>query len=142
MKGRFVSCGMVAIALFVPLAMVTLGSLRVPAQNDAPTSSAKTSENAFEREIMDEHCAQMGSHQMTMKETSLATADLCTTYCIDFRKTKGRYVLYNAATKMIYQLDDQQQAMFFGGRKVRVTGTYNPTTKTVHVKDIQSVGNS
>lgn len=91
---------------------------------------------------MDNDCAQMGSHDMTMKANNLATADLCTTYCLHFKKTPGKYVLYNAATKTIYQLDDQAQTDFFTARKVKVTGTYDQATKTIHVTDIKSVSAS
>jgi hypothetical protein len=92
----------------------------------------------FEGEMMDEHCAHMGGHEATMKAEKLATPELCTMYCIYFQKTPGKYVLDNSATKTIYQLDDQNQASFFGGRKVKVTGTYDAATKTIQVKDITS----
>lgn len=114
-----------------------------PAQNTGPKDQAKASGGStFEGEIMDNDCAQMGSHDMTMKAVTLATPDLCTTYCQRFKKTPGKYVLYNAATKMIYQLDNQQEASFFGARKVKVTGTYDEATKTIHVKDITSASAS
>ena len=116
----------------VLLTILPAASLRVPAQN------TKAQERAFEGEIMDEHCAQMGSHNMTMKANELATADLCTSFCIYFQKSPGKYVLFNATTRTIYQLDDQGQASFFGGRKVKVTGTYDQGKKTIHVADITS----
>ena len=117
------------IALLTTLSVV---SIRLPAQK------TKVQEATFDGEVMDEHCAQMGSHNMTMKANNLATPDLCTTFCIYFQQTPGKYVLLDATKKMIYQLDDQSQGMFFAGRTVRVTGTYDQVTKTIHVKDIKS----
>ena len=115
--------------------------LRTPAQNTGPKDQAKAG-RAFDGEIMDNDCAEMGSHAMTMTSTALSTADLCTTYCLRFKKTPGKLVLYNSATKTIYQLDNQQEASFFKARRVRVTGTYDPATKTIHVTDINSVSAS
>ncbi len=115
--------------------------LRAPAQNTGARDQAKTG-RAFDGEIMDNDCAEMGSHAMTMTSTALSTADLCTTYCLRFKKTPGKLVLYNSATKTIYQLDNQQEASFFKARRVRVTGTYDPATKTIHVTDINSVSAS
>ena len=119
-------------AATVLAAALSMGSLRTPAQNGRGGAGGTT----FEGEIMDNHCAQIGSHEMTMTATKLATPDLCVSYCMCFQKTPDKFVLYNPATKMIYQLDDQNQAMFFGGRKVKVTGSYDASTKTIHVKDI------
>jgi hypothetical protein len=119
-------------AATVLAAALFLGSLRTPAQNGRAGAGGAT----FEGEIMDNHCALMGSHEMTMTATKLATPDLCVSYCMYFQKTPDKFVLYNPATKMVYQLDDQNQAMFFGGRKVKVTGSYDASTKTIHVKDI------
>ncbi|PYU25284.1 MAG: hypothetical protein DMG32_12305 [Acidobacteria bacterium] len=83
------------------LTILTLVSVRTPAQNSAPKNEANAAAvSAFEGQIMDNDCAQMGSHEMTMKDTSLTAPDLCTTYCLRFKKTPGKHVLYNAATKM------------------------------------------
>jgi hypothetical protein len=117
--------------------------LRTPAQNTGPKDQAKAATGStFEGELMDNDCAEMGSHAMTMTATALSTPDLCTTYCLRFKNTPGKLVLYNAATKMIYQLDNQQEASFFKARKVKVIGTYDQATKTIHVTDINSVSAS
>jgi len=137
MKSSFLSFTLLFGTLLT--AVVSLSSTSLPAQNVHPNDRKTVSGSTFEGEIMDNHCAQMGSHDMTMKENKLATPDLCVQYCISFRRSPDKYVLYNAATKMIYQLDDQNQAMFFGGRKVKVSGTYDAATKTIHVKDITGI---
>lgn len=130
---------LLAIALLPAFALM---SVRTPAQTAGPKNDAKAGASVFEGEIMDGDCAQMGSHDATMKTVTLASPDLCTAYCLRFKKTPGKYVLYNAATKMIYQLDNQQEASFFAARKVKVTGTYDEAAKTIHVSDITSVSTS
>lgn len=113
--------------------------LPTPVQNTVKDQAKASAGSAFEGEIMDNDCAEMGSHDMTMKSVTLATPDLCTSYCLRFKKTQGKLVLYDAATKTICQLDNQQEASFFAARKVKVTGTYDEATKTIHIKDITSV---
>jgi hypothetical protein len=60
---------------------------------------------------------------------------MCTANCV---KMGGKYVLYDAAKKTVYQLDDQQKPEQFAGQKVTVTGTLDKATKTVHVTSIQA----
>jgi hypothetical protein len=52
-------------------------------------------------------------------------------------KMGGKYVLFNAANKRVYQLDDQTKPEQFAGQKVKVKGTYDRATKTIHITDIQ-----
>jgi len=78
-------------------------------------------------EIMDSHCAAMGDHGG--KE-----AKACTLGCV---KGGASFVLYDASKKAIYQLDDQMKPQAFAGQKVKVTGTLDQATKTIHVTDIQ-----
>jgi hypothetical protein len=60
---------------------------------------------------------------------------MCTANCV---KMGSKYVLFNAAKKAVYQLDDQQKPAAFAGQKVTVTGTLDKATKTVHVADIKA----
>jgi hypothetical protein len=47
-------------------------------------------------------------------------------------------VLYDTATKTVYQLDDQKRPEQFAGAKVAETGTLDPSTKTIHVTGIKA----
>src|ERR1700758_3648051 len=141
MNSRFLLSTLLVATL--GLTILSLVPVRSRAQTGDRKNDAKaTAGSSFKGEIMDNECAEMGSHDITMKATSLATPDLCTKYCLRFKKIPGKYVLYNAAVKMIYQLDNQQEASFFAARKVKVTGTYDQATKTIHVTDINSVSAS
>jgi Protein of unknown function (DUF5818) len=94
---------------------------------------------------MDNMCAASGSDAAMLKMSGMANADpndpkakaMCTRKCV---QKGGKYVLYNAATKKVYQLDDQTNPEAFAGQDVRVTGTFNRATETIHVLKIVAAG--
>jgi|SRR5271166_2381807 len=49
-------------------------------------------------------------------------------------KASGKYVL--KTSDMSYQLDDQDKAKQFVGQQVKVTGSLDSSTSTIHVSDI------
>ncbi|HUI40352.1 MAG TPA: DUF5818 domain-containing protein [Terriglobia bacterium] len=49
----------------------------------------------------------------------------------------GKLVLKDMASKTEYQLDDQEKAKSFTGKSVKVTGTLDAQSNTIHVSDIQ-----
>ncbi len=88
----------------------------------------------FSGEIMDNMCAAAGSHKGM--EAMFQIGDdpkKCTLECV---AKGGKFVLYNAETKTIYQLDDQEKPKEFAGRKVKITGSYNSKTETIQVERI------
>jgi Protein of unknown function (DUF5818) len=52
-------------------------------------------------------------------------------------KSGDKFVLKDMAAKAEYQLDDQDKAKDFAGKEVKVTGTLDAQTNTIHVADIQ-----
>jgi hypothetical protein len=102
-------------------------------------SFAIAQDRTFNGEITDSACAKMGSHDAMMKEHSDIHSDIkdakaCTLGCV---KGGAKFVLYDAASKTVYKLDDQQKPMPFAGEKVKVMGTFDKATNTIHVTDIQ-----
>jgi hypothetical protein len=96
---------------------------------------AVAKDRTFHGEIMDSACAKMGSHDGMMKgHADIKDAKGCTLGCV---KGGARFVLYDAASKTVYELDDQQKPMQFAGEKVKVMGTVDKATNTIHVTDIQ-----
>jgi hypothetical protein len=91
-------------------------------------------DSKFTGEIMDSECAKVESNEMMIKKEGAKNATQCTLTCV---KMGGKYVLFNAAEKAVYQLDDQKRPEQFAGEKVTVTGTYDKDTDTIHVSDIQ-----
>jgi hypothetical protein len=103
-------------------------------------SAAK--DKTFNGEIMDSQCAKNGSHAMMLAKEGMAGKEndpmaktMCTKNCV---KMGGKYVLFDAASKTTYELDDQTKLEQFAGQAVKVTGTLDKTTKTIHVTDIKA----
>lgn len=97
------------------------------------TAYGQTRATTYSGEIMDSQCAAMGNHDAGYKMTDTKTAKECTIACV---KMGGQYVLYDAAKKILYKLDDQKKPEPFAGEKVKITGTYDAGTKTIHVDKI------
>ena len=100
-------------------------------------------DKTFTGEIFDSQCAKNSSHAMMLKKEGMGDKDpndpmvkgMCTKNCV---KMGGKYVLFDAAKKTIYELDDQQKPEQFAGQKVKVIGTLDSATKTIHVTDIKA----
>lgn len=109
----------------LPLALAAIAALEVCCAAQKPQT--------FTGEISDRDCVEMAGHEMMLKKGE--TSKDCTITCV---KLGSKYVLYDAGSKAVYQLDDQKKPEPFAGSKVKVTGTYDAATKTIHVSDIQA----
>jgi hypothetical protein len=49
-------------------------------------------------------------------------------------KQGDKYVLKDASTGTTYNIDHQDEVKKFDGKRVRVHGTLDPATKTIHVQ--------
>jgi hypothetical protein len=107
-------------------------------------SFAAPKDTTYSGEIMDSECAANGSHADMLKKEGLGgdkhpddpmAKKMCTAKCI---KAGGKYVLYDAAAKKVYALDDQTKPEQFAGQKVKVTGALDQATETIHVTSIAS----
>jgi Protein of unknown function (DUF5818) len=110
----------------------------------AAVTFAVPPDQTFSGEIMDSQCAKDASHAMMLKKEGMGDKDpkdpmakqMCTLNCV--KKMGSKYILFDAAKKAVYQLDDQSKPEQFAGAKVTVTGTLDKATKTIHVTDIKS----
>jgi hypothetical protein len=107
----------------------------------AVASFAAPKSQTFTGEILDSQCAKNGSHAMMLKEHGMgdkangpAAKKKCTEDCV---KMGGKYVLYNPATKKVYQLDDQTKPQRFAGENVKVTGALDKASGTIHITNIE-----
>ena len=108
-----------------------LGSLMLLILGARP---AAAQERTFRGEITDEH---LNCIQTPMKAPpELKEKNACVLYWAHFTTPPSKYVLYDAATKTTYQLDDQDTVQPYVAGKVKITGTYDEATKTIHVKSI------
>lgn len=101
-------------------------------------------EEEFTGAIADSQCAlnvhslsQSHKEMLQSKEAGTTDAD-CVWYCVSQRG--GRFVLQNKSK--IYKLDKQDLSKKFAGHKVRVTGTLDPKTNTIHVMSIELIQDS
>lgn len=90
--------------------------------------SATQQPATFTGVITDDMCAVPGHSQMQMGPTD---AD-CTRACVSAHG--AQYVLYDG--KNVYALSDQKTPDTFAGQPVRVVGTLDVKTKTIHVDSI------
>jgi hypothetical protein len=98
-----------------------------------PKSAQTGASQTFTGEIMDGLCAKDGTHEVMMEQMKSMGNDKksCATKCAQLG---SKYVLYDAAHKAIYTLDDQEKAEAFAGRTVRVSGTIQKNK--IKVEDI------
>lgn len=68
------------------------------------------------------------------QDSSTMQADQGTSFTGLIVKANGKYILNVNATS--YQLDDQDKAKQFVGQNVKVSGTLDSSTSTIHVADI------
>ncbi len=101
----------------------------------APISFAKKAAKTYTGEVMDSECAKMGNHDAGYKMTGTSTPKDCTLACV---KSGSKLVLYDPNTKTAYQLDNQEKVKELAGQNVKVEGTLNKSTKTIHVENIKS----
>lgn len=54
-------------------------------------------------------------------------------------KSGDHFILSDAANKLSYVLDDAQKAGPYEGKKVKVTGTVDVASNTIHVQTIEEI---
>src|ERR1700730_15438637 len=90
---------------------------------------------ALQRRDHGSQCAKMGGHESMFKKEGTNDPKACTEAWV---KMGGKYVLFDGASKAVYQLDDQTKPKSFAGQKAQVTGDLDKATKTIHVTDIKA----
>ncbi len=93
----------------------------------------------FHGEIGDTQCA-FNVHSMTRSHTEMlkskkmgGTPGACASYCVQY--LGGDFVL--SSKNEVYRLDNQEKVHLFAGQKVKITGTLESKTKTIHILDIE-----
>jgi hypothetical protein len=93
----------------------------------------------FRGEIGDTQCA-LNIHSLTRSHTEMlkskkmgGTPGACATYCVQY--LGGDFVL--SSKNEVYRLDNQEKVRLFAGQKVKITGTLEAKSKTIHIVDIE-----
>lgn len=98
-------------------------------------SFARNHEKSYRGQIMDSMCAHSGGHAPGgYQATHTDTPKDCTLAC---NKAGSPLVLFNKKKNTIYNLDDQDKAKTLAGEDVKVEGTLDRSTKTIHVQSIE-----
>jgi type 1 fimbria pilin len=118
--------------IFATLALLSFYSFAKDKPKDATVS--------LHGSIMDSQCAynvhsDAHSHDwMTKRGIQGATdEESCTQHCV--KDMGGSYVL--VVKKDVYKLDDQVKAEQFAGKKVKINGSLDVETHTLHVFDME-----
>lgn len=90
--------------------------------------SAAQAKQTFTGTITDDVCARADHSQMRMGPTDAE----CAAACIDAHGAV--YILFDGENA--YGLSDQRAAQKFAAKKVKVAGTLDSKTKTIHVESI------
>ncbi len=94
----------------------------------AAALAAAQAKQTFTGTITDDMCARADHSQMRMAPTDAE----CAAACIDAHGAV--YILFDGDGS--YQLSDQKAAEKFVARKVKVVGTLDGKTRTIHVESI------
>jgi Protein of unknown function (DUF5818) len=93
----------------------------------------------FNGEIGDTQCA-LNVHSMTRSHAEMlkskkmgGTPGACASYCVQY--LGGDFVL--SSKNEVYRLDNQEKVRLFAGQKVKITGTLESKTKTIHIAGIE-----
>ena len=92
----------------------------------------------FHGEVSDSQCALnvhslTRSHQEMLKSKSMGgTSNTCAVFCVEHL---GGYLVLSAG-KDVFRLDRPDLVHGFEGRRVKITGTFDSKTNTIHVLKI------
>ena len=106
----------------------------------ALSSAGNQESSTFRGEIADSQCALnvhslTRSHQEMLKSKSMGgNSASCALYCVKY--LGGNFVL--TTKKHVYRLDNQELPQKFVGLTVKVRGTLDTKTDTIHVTKIES----
>jgi hypothetical protein len=84
--------------------------------------------------------APQDSTQAQPPQQAQGDADRASVFTGKVMVAKGQYVLYvlmDNASKVTYVLDDQEKAKPFKGKTVKVTGTLETASNTIHISNIE-----
>jgi hypothetical protein len=92
----------------------------------------------FRGEIADTQCA-LNVHSLTRSHIEMlkskkmgGTPGGCASYCVQY--LGGDFVL--TLKNEVYRLDNQDKVRLFAGQQVKITGTLDPKSKTIHLVGI------
>ncbi len=122
---------MATMALAMALSTMSFGQQDQSAQPSAQPSPSDTQDP--QQPTADQQGTQQPSSPDQDSSSSMQTTQ-GSSFTGTVVKAAGKYVL--KTSDMNYQLDDQQKAKKFVGQQVKVSGSLDTDTSTIHVSDI------
>src|ERR1017187_8699661 len=78
------------------------------------------------------------SHSLKLSQNQNNPAPALSTFTGTIKKTGNQFVFTDESSQSSYQLDDQQSASKFDGKKVKVIGTLDASNNTIRVQSIEA----
>jgi hypothetical protein len=78
------------------------------------------------------------SHSLKLFQNQTNPAPALSMFTGTIQKTGNQFVLTDENSKSSYQLDDQQSASKFDGKKVKIIGTLDASNNTIRVQSIEA----
>ncbi len=78
------------------------------------------------------------SHSLKLSQNQNNPAPALATFTGTIKKTGDQFVFTDDSSKSSYQLDDQQSASKFDGKKVKIIGTLDASNNTIRVQSIEA----
>jgi uncharacterized protein YdeI (BOF family) len=78
------------------------------------------------------------SHSLKLSQNQNNPAPALSTFTGTIMKTGDQFVFTDESSKSSYQLDDQQSASKFDGKKVKIIGTLDASNNTIRVQSIEA----
>ena len=82
---------------------------------------------------------RLASKYATREYAQQSTEQKAKTFSGTVIKNGDKFVLSDRASKIEYILDDAEKASQFEGKKVKVTGTVDVASNTIHVSQIEEI---
>jgi uncharacterized protein YdeI (BOF family) len=120
------------IALAMALSVVSFAQQDQSAQPSAQPSTSDTQNT--QQPTADQQGTQPQPSAPDQDSSNSMQANQASSFSGTVVKAGGKYVL--KTSDMSYQLDEQQKAKKYVGQQVKVSGTLDNNTSTIHVSDI------
>ncbi|MGH9450525.1 MAG: DUF5818 domain-containing protein [Terriglobia bacterium] len=135
---RIVKICSLAMALAFAGMMVSSAASAAPARNASPAWALQNQQPATPQQSNPDQSAQ----QPQASPNGQGPAASAQLFVGKINQQSGQYVLYVAASRTTYQLDDQAKAKQFVGQDVKVQGVLDASSNTIKVSDIQPASSS
>ena len=78
------------------------------------------------------------SHSLKLSQNQNNPAPALSTFTGTIKKTGNQFVFTDESSQSSYQLDDQQSASKFDGKKAKIVGTLDASNNTIRVQSIEA----